>query len=262
MGNSPAHRARKRFGQHFLHDRNVIERIVQAINPLPGDRLLEIGPGRGALTYALLPRCDSLLAIELDRDLIPLLEAEGGKHGRLEVINADILEFELSDLPRGKPWRLAGNLPYNISTPLMFHLLESAALIADMHFMVQKEVALRLVAGPGDNNYGRLSVMMGYRCACSYLFDVAPGCFIPPPRVDSAVVRLVPFDRPAHDVGDHDVFSRIVRDAFGQRRKTISNSLKQLVEREVFEQCNIDPGLRAENLGIADFARLSKCVSP
>ncbi len=254
-------RARKRFGQHFLHDRNVIDRIVRAIDPQPGERLLEIGPGRGALTYALLPRCDSLLAIELDRDLVPLLEAEAGKYGHLEIINADILEFDLADLPRGKPWRLAGNLPYNISTPLMFHLLESAELIADMHFMVQKEVALRLVASPGDGNYGRLSVMMGYRCACSYLFDVAPGCFKPPPRVDSAVVRLVPFDKPAHDVGDYDMFSRIVKSAFGQRRKTISNSLKGLVERETFEQCNIDPGLRAENLGIADFARLSKSVS-
>ena len=176
-------RARKRFGQHFLHDRSVIERILRAINPLPGERLLEIGPGRGALTYALLPRCDSLLAIELDRDLLPLLRAGAEQYGRLEVINADILEFELSELPAGKPWRLVGNLPYNISTPLMFHLLESAELIADMHFMLQKEVALRLVAGPGDNNYGRLSVMMAYRCNCSYLFDVAPHCFEPPPRV-------------------------------------------------------------------------------
>ena len=254
-------RARKRFGQHFLHDRNVIERILRAIDPQPGDRLLETGPGRGALTYALLPRCDSLLAIELDRDLVPLLQAGADKYGCLEVINADILEFELAKLPRGKPWRLVGNLPYNISTPLMFHLLESAGLIADMHFMLQKEVALRLVAKPGDRHYGRLSVMMGYRCDCSYLFDVGPGCFTPPPRVDSAVVRLIPFDRAAHDVGDHAMFSRIVMEAFGQRRKTIGNSLKRLVEREVFAQCNIDPGLRAENLEIADFALLSRSVS-
>ncbi len=261
MAKPAAHRARKRFGQHFLQDRNVIERIVQAIDPRPGERLLEIGPGQGALTYALLQRCDSLLAIELDRDLLPLLAAGAERYGRLEIVNADILEFKLSELPPGKPWRLAGNLPYNISTPLMFHLLESAELIADMHFMLQKEVALRLVAGPGDANYGRLSVMMGYRCRCSYLFDVAPGCFNPPPRVDSAVVRLVPFERPEYEVGDLDLFSRIVAAAFNQRRKTIGNSLKGLVERGQFEQCAIDPGLRAENLAVSDFARLSRTLS-
>ncbi len=258
MGNSAPHRARKRFGQHFLHDRNVIERILRAIDPQPGERLLEIGPGRGALTHALLSRCDTLLAIELDRDLVPLLEAASPGPGRLEVINADILEFELSSLPPGKPWRLVGNLPYNISTPLMFHLLVSADLIADMHFMLQKEVALRLVAAPGDKNYGRLSVMLQQRCDCEYLFDVAPGSFRPPPRVDSAVVRLRPLARPRHAVGDEEIFSRIVKSAFNQRRKTIGNSLKNLVEAQSFERTGIDPGQRAENLGVADFASLSR----
>ncbi len=253
-------RARKRFGQHFLHDGNVIERILQAINPQPGERLLEIGPGRGALTFPLLQRCDSLIAVELDRDLVPLLEAGAGA-SKLEVINADILEFDLKQLPEGPPLRLLGNLPYNISTPLMFHLLESADLIADMHFMVQKEVALRMVAQPGDKNYGRLSVMLQYRCDGAYLFDVEPASFTPPPRVDSAVVRLTPRLKPNHEVDDYDMFSRIVQNAFGQRRKTLANSLKNLVEREALEQCGIAPGLRAENLSVADFARISNSLS-
>jgi len=159
------HRARKRFGQHFLHDQNIIDRILRSINPQAGENLVEIGPGQGALTYPLLKTCESLIAVELDRDLIPILNRQSKRHGNLEVINADILEFELASLGSDKIYRLIGNLPYNISTPLMFHLLESVNLIQDMHFMVQKEVGLRIVAGPGDANYGRLSVMLLSQCA-------------------------------------------------------------------------------------------------
>ena len=255
------HRARKRFGQHFLHDQNIIDLILRAIHPLPGDNLVEIGPGQGALTYPLLQRCKDLIAIELDRDLVPVLQREAKRYGNLEVINADILEFNLASLGKDKKFRLLGNLPYNISTPLMFHVLESMSQIEDMHFMVQKEVALRIVAGPGNNNYGRLSVMLQYRCECQYLFDVGPGSFSPPPKVDSAIVRMTPLAEPAHDIGDEKVFSAIVQAAFGQRRKTISNSLRSQVSRESISTCGIDPSLRAENLTIGDFARLSRACS-
>jgi 16S rRNA (adenine1518-N6/adenine1519-N6)-dimethyltransferase len=255
------HRARKRFGQHFLHDQNIIDLILRAINPLPGDHLVEIGPGQGALTYPLLQRCKDLIAIELDRDLVPVLQRESKRYGNLEVINADILEFNLASLGKEKKFRLLGNLPYNISTPLMFHVLESMSQIEDMHFMVQKEVGLRIVAGPGNNNYGRLSVMLQYRCECQYLFDVGPGSFSPPPKVDSAVVRMTPLTEPAHDIGDEKIFSAIVQAAFGQRRKTISNSLRSQVSRESISACGIDPSLRAENLTIGDFARLSRACS-
>ena len=252
------HQARKRFGQHFLHDQNIIERILRSLNPQAGENLVEIGPGQGALTYPLLKACEHLIAVELDRDLVPVLERESKRFGDLEVINADILEFELASLDPCKIYRLVGNLPYNISPPLMFHLLESVEQIQDMHFMVQKEVALRIVAGPGDANYGRLSVMLQYRCACQYLFDVPPGSFRPPPKVDSAVIRLTPLAAPEHDIGEYRNFSAIVQAAFGQRRKTISNSLKSMLSREKIIACNIDPTLRAENLSIGDFARLSR----
>ena len=216
-------RARKRFGQHFLHDRSVIERILRAIDPQPGDDLLEIGPGRGALTWPLLERCGRLTVVELDRDLAPILEREARGRGELEVINADILDLDLAAIAGGRKFRLVGNLPYNISTSLMFHLLQA-------------------------------------RCRCGYLFDVAPGCFRPPPRVNSAVIRLQPLQQPVADLGEADNFARIVQAAFGQRRKTVANSLKSIVDRETIAACGIDPGLRAENLEIADFASLSRSL--
>jgi 16S rRNA (adenine1518-N6/adenine1519-N6)-dimethyltransferase len=252
------HQARKRFGQHFLHDQNIIESILRLLDPRPGEHLIEIGPGQGALTYPLLQRCEKLIAIELDRDVVPVLKNTAVGLGELEIINADILEFDLSSLPGNKIYRLVGNLPYNISTPLMFHLLESVGQIEDMHFMVQKEVALRIVARPGDNNYGRLSVMLQYQCDSQYLLDVAPTCFKPPPRVDSAVIRLIPLDKPQHDVGDYQHFSKIVRTAFSQRRKTISNSLKAMLDRDTIVNCGIDPRMRAENLALDDYANLSR----
>jgi len=253
-------RPRKRFGQHFLHDRQVVERILGAVDPQPGQGLLEIGPGQGALTLPLLRRCQRLIAVEIDRDLVPVLKQQAEGVGELEIVNADILDFELASLGRKDKIRLVGNLPYNISTPLMFHLLESASLIHDMHFMVQREVALRAVASPGDSSYGRLSVMLQYRCRCHYLFDVAPGSFRPPPKVDSAVIRLEPYPQPPQDIGDYAVFAQLVQAAFGQRRKTISNSLKSMLDRDAIEACGIDPRLRAENLAIADFARLSRSL--
>ncbi len=243
-----------------MHDPNIVGKIVDAIDPQPDDRLVEIGPGRGALTYPLLRRCRHLVAIELDRDLIPALERATPGPGRLEVINADILEFDLASLGGGQPIRLVGNLPYNISTPLLFHLLESASLIRDMHFMLQKEVAQRIVAHAGERNYGRLSVMLQFHCDCHYLFDVAPGCFSPPPRVDSAVIRLVPLAAPRYDIGDYHSFSTIVQTAFNQRRKTVANSLKPILERERIAACGVDPSLRAENLDLADFASLSRAL--
>jgi 16S rRNA (adenine1518-N6/adenine1519-N6)-dimethyltransferase len=252
------HRARKRFGQHFLHDQNIIERILRSIDPRPGDRLIEIGPGQGALTWPLLQRCGTLTAIELDRDLIPVLRQQSARYGSLQLINADILEFDISSLGGEQMLRLVGNLPYNISTPLMFHMLDSIAQISDMHFMVQKEVAERIVAAPGNGHYGRLSIMLQYRCECQYLFDVPPGSFAPPPKVDSAVIRLVPRAEPEHDIGDYANFSAIVQAAFGQRRKTLSNSLKNTLSRDAIIACDIDPVLRAENLSLADFAKLSR----
>ena len=252
------HRARKRFGQHFLHDTTIIDRLLQAIDPQPGQSIVEIGPGQGALTWPLLTRCNRLTAIELDRDLVPILREKAPKFGDLDVINADVLEFDFARLEAGQSLRIVGNLPYNISTPLMFHLLESLAQIEDMHFMVQKEVAERIVAGPGDSHYGRLSVMLQYRCDCQYLFDVPPESFSPPPRVDSAVIRLLPRSRPLAEVDDYALFARIVQSAFGQRRKTIANSLKGLVTRQAIEAAGIDPSLRAENLEITDFARLGR----
>ena len=252
------HQARKRFGQHFLHDQNIIESILRLLDPRPGENLIEIGPGQGALTYPLLQRCEKLIAIELDRDLVPVLKKQAAGLGELEIINADVLEFDLASLPGNKIYRLVGNLPYNISTPLMFHLLESVGQIEDMHFMVQKEVALPIVARPGDNNYGRLSVMLQYQCDSQYLLDVAPGCFKPPPRVNSAVIRLTPLDKPQHDVGDYQHFSKIVQTAFSQRRKTISNSLKSMLDRDTIVNCGIDPRMRAENLALDDYANLSR----
>ena len=254
------HKARKRFGQHFLHDKNIIDKIPDAIAPQKSDNMLEIGPGQGALTYPLLRRCGQLTAVELDRDLVSLLREKSQDHGDLEVINADILKFNLDDLPSSKRIRIVGNLPYNISTPLMFHLMKFIGHIQDMHFMVQKEVALRIVAAENSRKYGRLSVMMQYFCRCQYLFDVAPGCFTPPPRVDSAIIRLHPHPQPVADIGDFTLFSNIVRTAFGQRRKTIVNALKTRVEPELFDACHIDKNLRAENLTLSDFACLSRAA--
>ncbi len=252
------HTPRKRFGQNFLHDQNVINKIVAAINPHPGDNLVEIGPGHGALTCKLLPLTESMHAVELDRDLIPLLEAQCQLIGELTIHSSDVLRFDFSSLyQEGQPLRIVGNLPYNISTPLIFHLLDNAELIQDMHFMLQKEVVERMAAPPNSREYGRLSVMVQRFCRVERLLTIGPGAFNPPPKVDSSVVRLTPWESPPVTITDEARFAEIVSAAFSQRRKTLRNSLKSIVSAEQFESVGIDPVRRAETLSLEEFAKLS-----
>ncbi|TXH03916.1 MAG: 16S rRNA (adenine(1518)-N(6)/adenine(1519)-N(6))-dimethyltransferase RsmA [Nevskiaceae bacterium] len=254
---SEPHAAKKRFGQNFLHDGGVIERIVRSINPQPGDALIEIGPGLGALTVPLLRRLGRMRAVELDRDVIPHLRAATGDDPGLEIIMADALKVDYGALaPAGGKLRLAGNLPYNISTPLLFHLLRYADRIADMHFMLQKEVVDRMAAAPGEDDYGRLTVALAARAQVSKLFTVGPGAFRPAPKVDSAIVRLVPRP-PPFEIADLTLFDRIVTAAFSQRRKTLANGLKGLMTAQQIGEAGIEPGVRAERLSAADFARLT-----
>jgi 16S rRNA (adenine1518-N6/adenine1519-N6)-dimethyltransferase len=254
-------RAKKRFGQHFLHDTRVVTRIIDALAPRPGEKIVEIGPGRGALTAPLLQRHGQLTVVEIDRDVIEPLKAACGDAPGLEIRMGDALAFDFAALAEpGVPLRLVGNLPYNISTPLLFHLLEQAHAVRDMHFMLQKEVVDRMAAGPDDDDYGRLSVSLAARADVVHLFNVGPGAFTPPPRVDSAVVRLVPRP-PSFPVNDWRRFDQVVMAAFGQRRKQLGNSLRNVVPPEVFEKVGIDPQLRAENLAAEAFARLANALS-
>jgi 16S rRNA (adenine1518-N6/adenine1519-N6)-dimethyltransferase len=257
------HRARKRFGQHFLHDPAVIARIVAAIDPAPGQHLVEIGPGLGALTLPLLARTGRLEVVELDRDVIPRLAERARGHGELSVHQADALDFDFGALRGpGPKLRLCGNLPYNISTPLLFHLLESHAAIADMHFMLQKEVVARMAASPASKAYGRLTVMLAVHCTVERLFDVGPGAFRPPPRVDSAIVRLIPHASAPFPIADPLRFAAVVAGAFGQRRKTLRNALAALVDPAGFAAAGVDPGRRAETLEPREFARLAATPAP
>jgi 16S rRNA (adenine1518-N6/adenine1519-N6)-dimethyltransferase len=257
--------AKKHLGQHFLHERGIISKIVQAVDPQPGDRLVEIGPGQGAITFPLLDRHGELTVIEFDRDLIfPLTEAARA-HGTLEVIHRDVLTVDFTALAHnggeGARLRLVGNLPYNLSTPILFHALEHAAAIRDMHFMLQKEVVDRMAAGPGSKVYGRLSVMLQAYCQVTPLFTVPPGAFRPPPKVDSAVVRLVPRDPATIGIRDPAKFEAVVRDAFGQRRKTLRNALAQQCDTAAIEAAGVRPDARAEQIGVADFVRLANSLS-
>jgi len=254
--------ARKRFGQHFLHDRNVIQRIITALQPQAGEALVEIGPGRGALTQDLLRSVGTLDVIELDRDLIAPLEHACAGLGTLRVHNEDALRFDFCRLMQGNTrLRIVGNLPYNISTPLLFHLLTQAHCIHDMHFMLQNEVVERMVAAPGGRTYGRLSVMIQYRCSVQKLFHVGPGAFTPPPKVDSAVIRMLPHATPPVQVTSEPVFEQVVRAAFGQRRKTLRNTLKELLTADEIQVLGIDPAVRAEQLSLSDFALLGNAVT-
>jgi 16S rRNA (adenine1518-N6/adenine1519-N6)-dimethyltransferase len=262
MGVSPVHRARKRFGQHFLHDPHVINNILTAINPEPGQPIVEIGPGLGALTCPLLERVEQLDVVELDRDVIPLLKEKCGSAGMLNVHEADALRYDFSQLTSpGTRLRVVGNLPYNISTPLIFHLLEHAELISDMHFLLQKEVVDRICARPGGGDYGRLSVMVQYRCRTTSLFNVSRGAFNPPPKVESAVVRLVPYETLPWPAKDEGIFARLVNQAFSQRRKTLRKSLKGIAQDKDFELVGIDPGLRPEQLNVEQFVQLANAVN-
>ena len=239
---------KKNLGQHFLHERGVIEKIVLAVNPRPGDRLVEIGPGQGAITFPLLRRHGSLTVVEFDRDLItPLMEASEGL-GELTIVHKDVLKVDFGKLAGEGRIRLVGNLPYNISTPILFHVLEHAEAIVDMHFMLQKEVVDRMASAPGSKVYGRLSVMLQALCRVQPLFDVPPGAFRPPPKVDSAVVRLIP--KPADQVGivDFPLFEALVRDAFGQRRKTLRNAVQQLCSGDDIAAAGLRPDARAEQI--------------
>jgi 16S rRNA (adenine1518-N6/adenine1519-N6)-dimethyltransferase len=251
-------RARKRFGQHFLHDPQVIERILTALDPQPGDALIEIGPGRGALTLPLLRRCRRLRAIEIDRDLAATLDASARGLGELEVLPLDVLTVDLHALRGSGPrLRLIGNLPYNISTPLLFHVLAQRDAIADMHFMLQKEVVERMAAAPGSRAYGRLTVMLAPHCSVQWLFDVGPGAFQPAPKVTSSFVRLVPRRAPPFPIDDEALFARIVAAAFSQRRKTLRNALRALVPVAVMHELGIDPGLRPERLSPQQYAAIA-----
>lgn len=253
-------RPRKRFGQHFLHDPKVIARIVDAIDPRAGERIVEIGPGRGVLTRALLERTDRLLAIEIDRDLARDL-GTAFDPARLELLQADVLEMDFTALRGDGPaLRLVGNLPYNISTPLLFHLLTHAAAIGDMHFMLQKEVVDRMAAGPGSKVYGRLTVMLAPWVTVERLFTVGAGAFRPPPKVESAVVRLQPSRGPRFDIGEPRRFEQVVRAAFAQRRKTLRNALKGLIDEAAFRRLGIDPNDRAERLSPPQFAALASAL--
>jgi len=250
--------AKKQLGQHFLHERGFIEKIVLAVNPQPGDRLVEIGPGQGAITFPLLDRHGELTVIEFDRDLIfPLTEAARA-HGTLEVIHRDVLEVDFTRLASdGRKLRLVGNLPYNLSSPILFHALEHATAIVDMHFMLQKEVVDRMAAEPGSKVYGRLSVMLQAHCRVVPLFTVPPDAFRPPPKVDSAVVRLLP--KPASEIGVRDPkrFEEVVRAAFGQRRKTLRNALSGTCTAEQIEAAGLRPDARAEQIEVEGFVKLA-----
>lgn len=258
--------AKKSLGQHFLHERGVVDKLVLAIDPRPGDRIVEIGPGQGALTFPLLDRHGALTAIEFDRDLLEPLAAAAKAHGELTLIHADVMNIDFSALAGDSPAddgriRLVGNLPYNLSSPILFHALDHAAAVRDMHFMLQKEVVDRMAAGPGSKVYGRLSVMLQAYCTVTALFKVLPGAFRPPPKVDSAVVRLVP--RPPAEIGIDDPrrFADVVRAAFGQRRKTLRNALGNVCTTEQIVAAGIDPQRRAEQLDVADFVRLANLAA-
>ncbi|MEA5445483.1 16S rRNA (adenine(1518)-N(6)/adenine(1519)-N(6))-dimethyltransferase RsmA [Gammaproteobacteria bacterium AB-CW1] len=253
------HRARKRFGQHFLHDPRIIARIIAAIDPRADDRLLEIGPGLGAITAPLMERHGQMDVVEIDRDVIPLLQERCAGLGELRIHNVDALRFSLDQLGQG-PWRVVGNLPYNISTPLMFHLFEQIDAITDMHFMLQKEVVDRLAAGPGSPAYGRLGIMTALHCHAEHLFDVPPGAFNPRPRVESSIVRLRPRSEPLCLPEDRETLAGLVRQAFSKRRKTLRNALKGLADGDAMEAADIDPGCRPENLTPEDFARLASRI--
>lgn len=256
-----SHRPRKRFGQNFLQDDSVIERIVGYVNPQPGERIVEIGPGQGALTRSILKRVGEMDAVELDRDLLEPLAKTCGPLGTLRIHNADALKFDFRSLCREpKCLRLVGNLPYNISTPLLFHLIEQADVIRDMHFMLQKEVVDRMAAGPGSKTFGRLSVMLQVSCDVTPLFDIGPEAFYPPPKVDSSVVRLLPKAQPLVDKDEMGSFGALVTAAFAQRRKTLRNNLREVMDIGVLENLGIDPGRRAETLSLDEFIALHRAA--
>jgi len=257
MSGYESHRPRRRFGQNFLVDRTFIERIVRAIDPQPNDRLIEIGPGRGALTYALLDRLNRLEVIEIDRDLAAALVARGPAE-RLRVHSADALKYDFA--AAGPLLRVVGNLPYNISSPLLFRLLDCASSLLDIHVMLQREVVERMVARPGSADYGRLTVMLQYRFEIERLFLVPPGAFRPRPKIESAFARLRPRTIVENEARDQEMLARVVALAFGQRRKTLRNALAPIADMDRLRAAGLDPQARGETLSIAQFVMLANAL--
>jgi 16S rRNA (adenine1518-N6/adenine1519-N6)-dimethyltransferase len=254
-----SHRPRKRFGQHFLRDQAVIQAIVHAIHPQAIDHMVEIGPGLGAITRPLLQTLHELTAIEIDTDLHELLTTLAEYKDKLNVIHADALTVDFSAL--GNMIRVVGNLPYNISTPLIMHLLDHKNHIDDMHFMLQKEVVERMAASPNCKAYGRLSIMVQYHCQTEYLFDVSADAFYPPPKVESAVIRLTPYRVSPYPNVCFPTFQKVVNTAFGMRRKTLANNLKPLLSTEALEALSIDPKKRPEQISINEYVQIAQFVS-
>ena len=254
-----AHRPRKRFGQHFLSDPGTIDAVVQAIGPQPGDMVVEIGPGHGAITDPLARLAGHLHCIEVDRDLAAALRRRFGRLDNVTIHEADALRFDFCTL--GNSLRIAGNLPYNISSPLLFHLIDKLDCITDMHFMLQKEVVDRMTAAPGSKAFGRLGIMLGCHLSVEALFDVGPQCFDPPPAVDSAVVRLVPLGSSRPIIDDEKLLGRLVATAFSQRRKTVRNALKTILDDAELRALGIDPGKRPESIPISSYVALANYVS-
>jgi 16S rRNA (adenine1518-N6/adenine1519-N6)-dimethyltransferase len=261
------HKARKRFGQNFLHDANIINKIILAINPKEGQNLVEIGPGMGAITGPVLEAIGALNVVEIDRDLIPRLRTQFFNYPNFNVYEGDALQYDFTQLidkeaENPAPLRIIGNLPYNISTPLIFHLLgyTEQHLVHDMHFMLQKEVVDRLAAGPGTSDYGRLGIMAQYWCRVEPLFIVGPGAFNPPPKVDSAIVRLVPHKTLPFPTKSITTFQNVVRQAFSMRRKTLRNTLKIMITAENIESLDIDSSLRPERLSLEQYVKIADFV--
>lgn len=255
------HQAKKRFGQNFLHDQSVICRIIDAINPEPGENLVEIGPGLGALTEPVIERAGKLSVVELDRDLAHRLRHHPFLAPHLTIHETDALKFDFAQLATAeKPLRIFGNLPYNISTPLIFHLLTFKDKVQDMHFMLQKEVVQRMASGENCKAYGRLSIMTQYQCQVIPVMEIGPEAFKPAPKVDSAIVRLVPHKEIKNPVKDITALNKVCLAAFNQRRKTIRNSFKKLMTSEQLISLGIDPGLRPENLSLDQFISLANFI--
>ncbi len=257
------HIAKKRFGQNFLTDQGVIFSLVEAISPKADELMVEIGPGLGALTQPLLKKINHLHVVEIDRDIISWMESFYPKN-KLTIHNSDALKFNFAELAKLSPdhkIRVTGNLPYNISTPILFHLLSNIDSIIDMHFMLQKEVVERMVAAPTTSEYGRLSVMLQYRLKMEYLITVPPEAFDPAPKVESAFVRCVPHDALPYTAENEALFAKVVTAAFGQRRKTLRNTLKEYLDDAGFTAVGIDSGLRAENLSVAQFVSIANFLA-
>lgn len=252
------HQAKKRFGQNFLTDQAIIQNLITAIQPNAEDLMVEIGPGLGAMTQPLIRHLDHLHVVEIDRDIIQWMQGFYPA-GKITIHNSDVLKFDFALI--GERIRVVGNLPYNISSPILFKLLENTAQIIDMHFMLQKEVVERMVAQPSTPEYGRLSVMLQYRLQMEYLITVPPEAFDPAPKVESAFVRCVPHQTPPYPASDEILFAKVVTAAFGQRRKTLRNTLKGLLDDAGFTALDINPQLRAENLGVAEFVAISNFIA-